>query len=547
MMIRPTARTAALAALLLACTAAVHTAPPLSAEASDPDVLGWMQGSPPPADRVIRLSNPDAFAFPKLRWSICHFRELMPTVGVRNDPAGVRELPVDLDPSLDEVTFTPLGGGEPMTWGQAFDANYTDGVIMLHHGRVVYERYGGGLDAHALHGAMSVTKSLTGLLAEILVAEGTLDETALVGELVPELRPSAFGDATVRQLMDMTTALNYSEDYADPDAEVWKFAAAGSPLPGPADGGNPRGYLDFLTTVEKAGEHGAAFGYKTVNADALGWVIARTTGRSVAELLSEKVWRRLGAEREAFYTVDSVGTPFAGGGFNATLRDMARLGQMMLDRGRVGDDQVVPPAAIDGIERGGDRAKFAAAGYDTLPGGSYRSMWWHTGDGGAYAARGVHGQTVWIDPAADVVIARFASHPVAANAANDPTSLPAYRAIADHLTANDETPLLGREWVVEDIAGGGVIDGARPTLHFLRDGRLAGDATCNRFVGTYEIIGDRLTLAPAGTTRKRCPEALLHQERKLLALLPKVMGFRIDPTGALIFTTADDVQIVARR
>ena len=541
-----TARTAALAALFCALAATVQAAPPLSAEASDPDALGWMQGSPPPADRVIRLSDPDAFAFPKLRWSICHFRELMPTIGVRNDPAGVRELPVDLDPSLDAVTFAPLGGGGPMTWGQAFDANYTDGVIVLHHGRVVYERYGGGLDEHTPHGAMSVTKSLTGLLAEILVAEGMLDETALVGDLVPELKPGAFGDATVRQVMDMTTALDYSEDYADPDAEVWKFAAAGSPLPGPTDGENPRGYLDFLTAVEKAGEHGAAFGYKTVNADALGWVIARTTGRSVAELLSEKVWRRLGADREAFYTVDSVGAPFAGGGFNATLRDMARLGQMMLDRGRVDDEQVVPPAAIDGIERGGDRAKFAAAGYDTLPGGSYRSMWWHTG-GGVYAARGVHGQTVWIDPAADVVIARFASHPVAANAANDPTSLPAYRAVADHLKTTDETPLLGREWFVEDIAGGGVIDRTRPSLHFLRDGRLAGDATCNRFFGTYTITGERLALAPAGTTRKLCPEALMDQERKLLDFLLKVTGFRIDPTGALILTTADGAEIVARR
>ena len=219
---------------------------------------------------------------------------------------------------------------------------------------------------------------------------------------------------------------------------------------------------------------------------------------------------------------------------------------MMLDRGRVGDEQVVPPAAIDGIERGGDRTKFAAAGYDTLPGGSYRSMWWHTG-GGAYAARGVHGQTVWIDPAADVVIARFASHPVAANAANDPTSLPAYRAVADHLAVNDKTPLLGREWFLEDIADGGVIDRTRPSLHFLRDGRLAGDATCNRFFGTYETSGDRLTLAPAGTTRKLCPEASMNQERKLLDFLPKVTGFRIDPTGALILTTADGAETVARR
>ena len=112
---------------------------------------------------------------------------------------------------------------------------------------------------------------------------------------------------------------------------------------------------------------------------------------------------------------------------------------------------------------------------------------------------------------------------------------------------DDETPLLGREWVVEDVAGGGVIDGARPCLHFLRDGRLAGDATCDRFFGTYETSGDRPTLAPAGTTRKLCPQALMNQEARLLDLLPRARSFRIGPTGALTLTTAGGATITARR
>lgn len=414
---------------------------PLPAAASDPKLLGWMQGFPPPADKVIRFTDPDYFAFPKLRWTVCHSRQLMPTVGVDNGTGGVRALPQALDPSIDEVSFTPLGGDKPMSWNAAFDANYTDGLIVLHHGRVVYERYAGCLDDNTLHGAMSVTKSLTGLLGAVLVAEKKLDETALVGDLIPELKASAFGDATVRQVMDMTTGLDYSEDYADPNAEVWTYAQAGSPLPKPEGYTGPRSYFEFLETVRKAGTHGEAFGYKTINSDALGWLIARATGKSVAELLSERIWSRIGADREAFYTVDSIGTPFAGGGFNATLRDMARLGQLMLDDGKSGGEQIVPKAAIDSIRHGGDPATFAKAHYDMLPGWSYGSMWWISNDDhGAYAARGVHGQTIWIDPKADMVIARFASNPVAANAASDPISLPAYRAIADDLMATDPTP-----------------------------------------------------------------------------------------------------------
>lgn len=520
----------------------------LSAADSNPVTMGWMQGFPPSADKTIRFTDPDYFAFPKLRWTVCHFRELMPSVSVANGTTGARDLPQALNADLDAVSFTPLGADAPMTWAQAFEANYTDGVIVLHHGRVVYERYDGCLDANTLHGAMSVTKSLTGLLGEMLVAEGALDDAAVVGDLIPELQASAFGDATVRQVMDMVTGLDYSEDYADPNAEVWTYAQAGSPLPKPEGYTGPRSYFDYLQTVEKAGEHGAAFGYKTINSDALGWLIARATGKSVAELLSERIWSRIGTEREAFYTVDSIGTPFAGGGFNATLRDVARLGQVMLDQGALDGEQIIPQAAIDAIRHGGDPATFAKAGYDLLPGWSYGSMWWLSNDDhGAYAARGVHGQTIWIDPAADMVIVRFASNPQAANAASDPTSLPAYRAVADHLMAHDDAPLLGREWQIEDIAGGGVIDNSHATLHFMADGRLAGSATCNRIIGSYEATGSALTIAPAGTTMMACPEALMNQERKLLDLLPSVTGFEIDETGALRLVGPDGAILTARR
>lgn len=112
---------------------------------------------------------------------------------------------------------------------------------------------------------------------------------------------------------------------------------------------------------------------------------------------------------------------------------MARLGQLMLDKGRVGDEQVVPAEAVERIAAGGDKALFAKSDHPILDGWSYGGLWWHT-DRAAYAARGVYGQTIYVDPEADMVIARFASNPAAANAANDPTSLPAYQAIADHLT-----------------------------------------------------------------------------------------------------------------
>ena len=406
----------------------------MTAEQSDPKALGWMLGAPPPADKIIRFSDPDYFSFPKMRWTVCHFRQLMPTVGVSRGLGAPRPLERTIDAAIDGLTFTPTGGTAPMTWAQSLSANYTDGIVVLHEGKVVYERYAGCLDETGQHGAMSVTKSLTGLLGEMLVAEGKLDETAKVATIVPELAKSAFGDATVRQVLDMTSGLRYSEDYADPDADVWTYSAAGNPLPKPADYKGPQSYFEYLQTVAKQGEHGVAFGYKTINTDALGWIIARVSGKSVADQLSERIWSRMGAEQDAYYTVDSIGTPFAGGGLNAGLRDIARIGQLLLDDGIINGERLVPEAAIRSISNGGDKAAFEKAGYANLPGWSYRGMWWVSHNAhGAYMARGVHGQSIYIDPAARMVIARFSSHPTAGNAANDPTTLPAFEAVAEHL------------------------------------------------------------------------------------------------------------------
>ena len=410
------------------------------AQASDPARLKWMVGAPPPPDRTVRFDDGSYFRFPAMRWSVANFRQLMPTLNVPRGLGAPLPLPRQLDPRIDALPVVPTGASQPLTWRQALDATYTDGIVVLHRGNVVYERYFGVLTDDGQHAAMSVTKSVVGTLGAMLVADGTLDARRKIADYVPELGESAFGSATLRQVLDMTTALDYSEDYADPNAHVWAHAQAGNPLPKPKDYTGPRSYFEFLQTVRQRGEHGQAFGYKTVNTDVLGWVIARVTGRNVAQLLSERIWSRLGSEQDAYFTVDSIGTPFAGGGLNAGLRDIARFGEMLRNGGRFNGQQIVPASVVKDIRQGGDKEAFAKAGYSQLKGWSYRAMWWvsHNPDG-AYMARGVHGQSIYIDPAAEMVIVRFASHPVAANAANDGVTLPAYAALARYLLENPGT------------------------------------------------------------------------------------------------------------
>lgn len=422
---------ARICASVLVCSASFVNAGAAEPEPADQ----WMTGFPPADHRIIRNSDRDFFAGEKLRWTVCHLRELFPTKKVHRGLGASAGFEYALDSAIDGVKFTPIGSQEAMTWGQALDVNHTDGLIVLHEGKVVYERYAGCLDEMSVHAAMSMTKSLTGLLAETLIVEGELDEFALAKDVIPELRGSAFGDATVRQIMNMTTGVQFSEDYSNPEADIWKYSAAASPMPRPGVYKGPRSYFEYLQTVQPNGDHGEAFTYRTINTDALGWIIARVSGKSVAELLSERIWQRMGAEQSGYFTIDSIGTPFAGGGLNAGLRDLARIGQMMLNEGRFNGQQVVPAEAVRRIRQGGDPELFAKAGYTTLPNGSYKSMWWvFHNENKAYAARGVHGQTIYVDPTAEMVIVRFASHPQAANSEIDPTSLPAYQALANYLS-----------------------------------------------------------------------------------------------------------------
>ena len=427
--------------LALSCPNAwgsTHGSAPLSAEESDPQALQWMTGFPPPDDKLIAHPQSNYFSFPKLRWTVCHIRELLPTTRISRGIGAPDPLPYALDNGINDISFMPMGSDTQMNWRESLAANYTDGLLILHKGKIVYEYYNGCLSETGKHAAMSMTKSLTGLLAEVLVAEGKLDDEATVDSLVPELKNSAFGSATVRQVMDMTTALDYSEDYADPEADIWQYSAAASPLPKPSDYSGPEGYFEYLQTVEQNGDHGDAFGYRTVNSDALGWIIARVSGKSVANLLSERLWNPLGTEQDAHMTIDAKGTPFAGGGLSAGLRDLGRIGLLMLNKGKYKNRQLFPESVVNAIQAGGDKKAFAKAGYTTLPGGSYRSMWWiFNNANGAYAARGVHGQTIYIDPTANMVLVRFASFPNASNSKIDPTSLPLYQAVADYLMNRD--------------------------------------------------------------------------------------------------------------
>jgi CubicO group peptidase (beta-lactamase class C family) len=391
------------------------------------DQLGYMTGFPPTGDKVItnQLKN----KYPQQRWVFQHAREFGPTRNIRRGAGPVMTLP-SAPRNLDGFIFED-GKGHKITIAAWQKTTYTDALVVLHKGRIVYERYYNIGAAETPHLLFSVTKSFTGLLAAQLIQEGRLDVDALVIKYVPELIDSAWGDMKVRDVLDMTGAVRYREVYTDPTTEIFGYMFASGMLPPPPNYAGPKTIYDFLKTLKKEGDHGAGFVYRTVHSEVLGWIVSRITGKHFADLMSEQIWQKLGMEEDAYIAIDAVGTPWQGSGLCATARDLARFGEMLRHGGELNGRRVFDKAVIDNLRKGGDREKFKASGMNFRAGYSYHNQWWilHNADG-AYEASGVHGQMIHINPAAEMVVVKLSSHPVAGAGFTHPLTLRAWEALA---------------------------------------------------------------------------------------------------------------------
>jgi hypothetical protein len=426
-----------LASLLAAGPAAIAAPQPGAAE------LGLMQGFPPPADKQVRRGN--FMEPPRNRWAFQHIRELQPTREIWRGDGPVSTLqhqPLD----LDGFTAT-VRAGRKLSLAQFADEAHTDAFLVLHRGKIVYERYLNGQQPHTQHQMFSATKSFVGTLMLVLIEEGKVDAAKTVAHYVPDLQDSGFGDATVQQVLDMTTAIEYSEVYDDPDSDIWKyghvFGLWGTP---PADYKGPMTIYDYLPTLKKHGTHGQAFHYVTPNTDVLGWIIRRVTGKSVDLNIAERLWQPLGAERDGYIWLDGSGSEMAGGGLNISARDAARFGQMILQGGRYNGRQILPEAVAKRILQPGDPETFTRF-YGQFPGTewygqiayAYHDQWWTFANAHkAVSAIGVHGQYIYLDPKAEMVVVKQSSSPTAEggpNESNDTDGPLLYQVLAEHLMA----------------------------------------------------------------------------------------------------------------
>ena len=323
-------------------------------------------------------------AAPFNRWAFHHVRELIPTADIPNDPQKVRALPLeprelDLEAFLSETD--------------------TDGMAILHRGRLAFERYANGLSDEAPHILMSVSKSMLGLL----IHEIGLDPARAVSDFVPEMKGTAYREAKLRDLLDMRAGIVWDENYLATSGPIVEYrkATGWNPL-NPGD--TPSDLKSFYANLQQTAPHGGPLHYVSPNSDLLGWVVERATGEPYGKLMGAHVWKKAGTERSAYITVDRLGAPRCAGGMCSTLRDLARVGQWLVEE---------RPAFLQEIETGGDPQAWSAGDLAQYFRGlpiRYRSHWYVLeGDAPLVFGWGIHGQHLFIDRKNQIVVARFAS------------------------------------------------------------------------------------------------------------------------------------------
>lgn len=303
---------------------------------------------------------------------------------------------------------------------------------MAHRGHIVTELYFDGMTPQCLHLSQSVGKSLVGTIAGILIHEGVLDPEAPLTEQVPELAGCGYKGATLAHVLDMRSGIRFTEDYGDPAADITKLEVAAG-WRASSDPSVPNSLYDFILTLPQEREHGGRFQYRSVETDVLGWVLERATGSTLPELVSEKLWSRLGCEQDACFTVDRAGAALPDGGFNASLRDYARFTQAYLQHGFFNGQQIIPEDWVAAC-RVGDNAIFGEPYRAQTPEGAYRNQWWIRDVGrGINMALGVFGQLLYIDPNHDLVAVKLSTWPEFLNLEFKLNTLRALDAVAEAL------------------------------------------------------------------------------------------------------------------
>ena len=372
-------------------------------------VIGPSISSAEESDRPTNLTL-ESFQFgPVNRWTFSHMREIIPTVNIPRDTNRFLVLNNSNDLVAD---FSVEFQGRKQSIDEIAVHQFIDGLLIIKDGEIVVENYYGHLTQDRPHLMNSVSKSIVGLVAGKLAAQGVIDLEKPVSHYVAALAKSGYGPDSLQTLLDMRDGSDYTETYADftttfrlQDCAIGWTDADYCPKNGPI------GLYEFLPTVGREKSKLGTFSYRSGSTNVIGWVLEAVTKQPLAELISEHIWQPMGAEFDANITVDEGGFVLADHGISATLRDLGRMGLLVLNDGKAFGNEVIPSKFIQDIrgQQGDPKWPYPGlGGYKPY----YRSFWWGEGNpGGDISGYGIHGQFVRVVPEAGLVITMYSTWP----------------------------------------------------------------------------------------------------------------------------------------
>jgi len=359
-----------------------------AARADAPAIVGDV----PPAIQMLRWHMLDA----NVNTLTFHSMDQIFTTRKVGRAGPVWELPADIRP----MDFTYQYDGKTIPAADFLERSYTNALLVLKNGKIVTEIYRNntGPDTHFM--SWSMAKSITSTLVGLALSEHrikSLDDPIVT--YLPELKDGAYRDVTIRQILEMRSGVDYEERYDFDNPGIAATNHINSLVR------NTTRFADMARTLKQKHKPGAVFEYKTIDTAVLGWLVERVSGMTASAYLASRVWEPLGAQSDGFFIMDGppgIGREFTGAGYNATLRDYARLGQMILNGGEANGHRILPADWI---------AQATVPAVPSDPKANYGYQWWTVPGSHAFQALGLQGQYIFIDPDSKTVVVKLSYFP----------------------------------------------------------------------------------------------------------------------------------------
>ena len=325
-----------------------------------------------------------------------HMDRFVPTSTMSPSPT-----PWNLGSNENSLKYSGDFLGKPTSVQSFIELSDTSALLVIKNGKVIYENYSHGDSVNALHISFSMAKSFTSALTGIALSEGHIDNLDdPIRKYLPELTNASFDKVTVKQVLQMSSGIHFTEVYTDPDSDINRMTALVPPM----------SYLEYINTLDRDHEPGTFNHYASINTQLLGILLVRVTGKSISDYMTEKLWHPLGMEAEGQWILDEEGFELTMGGLAASARDYAKLGLLYLNNGRRGDQQILTKDWVEKSVTPDEPHLMPGKNPASSNVSGYQYQWWTPRDWDSdFLARGIWGQTIYVHPQNDVVIVKLAA------------------------------------------------------------------------------------------------------------------------------------------